>query len=411
MISVYIKQTSSVESQRVAQLVGNVHDAEFQQRAKKLYNFFFPDDSNPAQTDSMPQDICTRRFEVTVLSASNLPQKDLLGSVDPFCQVAYADIVHQSKKKMRDYNPSWKDESFLFDVPTNQLLSESNQGSSIKVDVLDWDRLTTNDLIGSVSIPNDAVNEVLKGPEGFVNEFEIALKKNENPVSNAAGSPTILKIRLKNVGLVISGCEVEALKRFFLLYDENNDGMIDEEEFSAMLKKILSVTMLFTGTESGDYVLKTLSPVQIRALLDHEWLITEDPDDSLTGKLQFIMNNIKKEDQSGKNQPQAESQHMEDNRSENTDNQASEQVQDMNEMNFLSESRQGKDSIEIIEEAGEELEKLARKLRRYGVITLPPLLWGSCNEDMQDSLEGIALRYLFLNCLEFKYNFKHSIEC
>jgi hypothetical protein len=118
MISVFIKQNSSIESVRVAQLVGNVDNVQFQQRVKKLYKFFFPDSSETeiAPLDSLAYDYCAQRLEVTVLSASNLPKADLLGSVDPFCQVVYASSVHQSKVKMRDYNPGWEDEPFLFDI-------------------------------------------------------------------------------------------------------------------------------------------------------------------------------------------------------------------------------------------------------------------------------------------------------
>jgi hypothetical protein len=411
MISLFIKQTSSVESHRVAQLVGNVNDAAFQQRAKQLHEFFFPcpDESNTATvpSESQQNEICTKRFEVTVLSASNLPKKDLLGSVDPFCQIVYAGFVHQTEVKMRDRNPCWKNESFWFDVLNNQLPKSDKLtlDTSIEIIVLDWDRLKSNDIIGRVSISNNVLKEILNAPEDSNNEFELELSNDGNLVCDAAGSPSIIKIRVKNIGRVISGCEISSLKDFFLLYDNNHDGRIDEDEFSAMLKKILSVTTLFTGTEGGDSILKKLSPTQVRALLDHKWIAPDqEMEISLETKLQTIMGNIKEEDNTSKpaQKSQGKEVSLNQNSSESGPESAEVSIVEQSEgeenimVNPSSESSMDKESVEVIEELGEKLKKLAWKLRQFGVIKLPTLLWGDCNQDIPDSAESIAMRYIYL---------------
>jgi hypothetical protein len=396
MISVFIKQTSSVECQRVAQLVGNVKDAQFQHRAKELYTFFFPNaseqDIETIQSDNLTYDICTQRVEVTVLSASNLPKKDLFGSVDPFCRVSYASFMHQSEVRLRNYNPVWDNQPFLFDVPKKGLIAQDSLSSRMEVTVLDWDRLKSNDIIGNASIPDCDLSEVLNAPEGYTKELEVVLSVDGNSVCNTDNIPSIIKIRLKNIGGVISGCEIGALKKFFLNFDVNGDGQIDENEFTEMLRKILPVTMLFTGTESGDSILQNLSPAQVRALLEHKWIFQDtDLDDSLIGKLKSILSNIHNEQDKGNSQLKAGN--ISEKRSGDPDDQIGGQEPEIK--NILHEPSIENDSVEIIEVLNEQLKALAHKLQQYGLITLPPLIWGASSEDtITDSPESIAIRYL-----------------
>ncbi len=396
MITVYLKQTTSVESQRVAQLVGNVDDSEFHRRARELYKIFYSEydscDTGDLESESLRYNICPRRLEVTVLSVSNLPKTDVVGSVDPFCQVSYAGSVHQTKVKRQDYNPRWEDEPFLFDLFKDQFLAENKPAPHIEVAVLDWDRFKSNDVIGSVSIPNDALNEVLNASDNCIKELELALSNNGNPVCNTVGSPSIIKIRLKNVGMVISGCDVLALKKFFLLYDKNGDGMIDKEEFSAMLKSVLAATTLFTGAESGDFILQRLSLAQGKALIHHKWMI---PGEELGNPLESIMRNVATERNLSKNQLKSLDQKKKS--LDTSEDRVQEAELEITNIDIMPESTTSEDSIEIIEENQKKLEALAKMLRRYGVITLPTLVWGAGNDNMpdSDSLESIATRYVF----------------
>jgi Ca2+-dependent lipid-binding protein len=87
------------------------------------------------------------RLNVTVVSASNLPQKDLLGSCDAYC------VLGPDKKKSvqtqvvkNTYSPTWK-EVFCFDLTSDEY---------IQLRVYDWDRTGKHDFVGAVKIPIEA---------------------------------------------------------------------------------------------------------------------------------------------------------------------------------------------------------------------------------------------------------------
>ena len=65
----------------------------------------------------------------------------------------------------------------------------------------------------------------------------------------------------------IEGTTLEDLCRFFLLFDENGDGVVDLEEFRAMILASHDACNLFMGSEVPD----KLSERQIEALLTYDW--------------------------------------------------------------------------------------------------------------------------------------------
>jgi hypothetical protein len=419
MITVFIKQTSSVESQRAFQLIGNVNDEEFERRANDLYKYFYPKKQNidtfnseVSQSEylSLPTDICFRRLELIVLSAMNLPKSDRLGSVDPVCRIASAGLVHQTTVKRRDCNPSWENESFTFDVSNDQLSNENHNKLCIDVAIFDWNRFKTNKAIGKASIPYNDLSEVLNADDGHSKEIELELKNDENSALNEVCARSLIKIRLTNVGMVISGCEIRDLKQYFLLYDENNDKTIDYAEFSAMLKKLSAVASLFTGTENDHCILKQLSTVQVRALLDHKWVV---PGKDLKSPLESIMSNLKDQLELKKSQPKAK---VEDHGTEIAGDQIKGTTHESTKLDVTDlktaeglETKSNNESIEnkklpqstavkssnkTVQDDLKQLEILANKLRRNGMITLPNLVWKENKEGTPDSMENTAIRHL-----------------
>lgn len=92
------------------------------------------------------------RLTVVVLKARNLPKMDITGLADPYVKIylLYNGQRIAKKKthvKKRTLNPVFN-ESFLFDVPCNEGL----QNISLEFAILDWDRVTKNDIIGRLEV-------------------------------------------------------------------------------------------------------------------------------------------------------------------------------------------------------------------------------------------------------------------
>ncbi|KAL8615933.1 hypothetical protein ACOMHN_034609 [Nucella lapillus] len=92
------------------------------------------------------------RLGVVVLKARNLPKMDISGLSDPYVKIylLYNGQRIAKKKthvKKRTLNPVFN-ESFLFDVPYNEGL----HNISLEFLVLDWDRMTKNEVVGRLEI-------------------------------------------------------------------------------------------------------------------------------------------------------------------------------------------------------------------------------------------------------------------
>jgi hypothetical protein len=369
MIGVFIKQTTTVESQRIAQLFGTGQDINFREQAKELYRLFFTEECHSGGSRFRNMQI-----DVSVISGKNLPKTDMFGSVDPFCQLEYAGTVHQTTTKTGEYNPNWEGESFSFEMNEDDLSLQTGTNSSLQIRVLDWDRFKSNQMIGSIDISSQILNNVIAAPSADHTEFEICLNHNGERVCNAEGSPSTLSIRLKNAGLVISGIRFSEMKKLFCSFDTDGDSTVSEDEFFTMVKQILDVTRLFTGSESGD--VKSLSATQVSALLSHKWII---PGNELKSPLENFISNI---------QNQTEVQNFTLSQSEKAaDDQVQKGVTASNNGAVLS-TRTGIS----MEESCEDLLALAKTLRTSGIIALPTLLWGTETDSSPDSPESIAIR-------------------
>lgn len=82
-------------------------------------------------------------LKVTIRNVRHLPKMDVLGTCDPYIILSLGNQKYQTSTKNNTYNPEY-DEEFLFNViDTTEILT---------LDLMDWDRLTAHDYIGSVQI-------------------------------------------------------------------------------------------------------------------------------------------------------------------------------------------------------------------------------------------------------------------
>ncbi|XP_030767062.1 synaptotagmin-11 [Sitophilus oryzae] len=93
------------------------------------------------------------RLTVVVLKARNLPKMDVTGLADPYVKIylLYKGQRISKKKthvKKRTLMPVFN-ESFVFDIPAN---SQTLEGISLEFLLLDWDRVTKNEVIGRLEL-------------------------------------------------------------------------------------------------------------------------------------------------------------------------------------------------------------------------------------------------------------------
>lgn len=120
------------------------------------------------------------RVTVVVLKARNLPKMDITGLSDPYVKIylLYNDQRIAKKKthvKKRTLNPVFN-ESFVFELPH---LEEGLKNISLEFMLLDWDRVTKNEVIGRLELGGDKCegtalhhwNEVLASPRRQIAEW------------------------------------------------------------------------------------------------------------------------------------------------------------------------------------------------------------------------------------------------
>ncbi|XP_067145224.1 synaptotagmin-4-like [Centruroides vittatus] len=103
----------------------------------------------------------SNRLTVVVLKARNLPKLDVAGLCDPYVKIylLYNNQRIAKKKthvKKRTVNPVFN-ESFLFEVPFNEGLSHVG----LEFLLLDWDRVTKNEVIGRLEMGRGASGSAL----------------------------------------------------------------------------------------------------------------------------------------------------------------------------------------------------------------------------------------------------------
>nr|CAG4641674.1 EOG090X05OW [Eurycercus lamellatus] len=120
------------------------------------------------------------RLTAVVLKARNIPRMDMTGLADPYVKIY---LVHNGQRvakkkthvKKRTLNPVFN-ESFVFDLPAS---ATSLDNISLEFLVLDWDRVTKNEVIGRLELggmksTGTALhhwNEVLNSPRRQIAEW------------------------------------------------------------------------------------------------------------------------------------------------------------------------------------------------------------------------------------------------
>ncbi|CAD7092301.1 unnamed protein product [Hermetia illucens] len=96
------------------------------------------------------------RLTVVLLKARNLPRMDVTGLADPYVKLylLYNGQRIAKKKthvKKRTLSPVFN-ESFAFDIPMSEGNGASLDGVSLELMLLDWDRVTKNEVIGRLEL-------------------------------------------------------------------------------------------------------------------------------------------------------------------------------------------------------------------------------------------------------------------
>ncbi|XP_055306077.1 synaptotagmin-4 isoform X2 [Sitodiplosis mosellana] len=96
------------------------------------------------------------RLTVVLLKARNLPRMDVTGLADPYVKIyLLCNGQRIAKKKThvkkRTLSPVFN-ESFAFDIPTNEGTGSSLENISLELMLLDWDRVTKNEVIGRLEL-------------------------------------------------------------------------------------------------------------------------------------------------------------------------------------------------------------------------------------------------------------------
>jgi hypothetical protein len=251
MINMYIKRTTSVESQKITQLIGPVGEDkdEFARRILALYRVIWPEkDGILDQKDIMTLNIGTSRVRVKILQALDLPRTDTFGSIDPFCWISLMGRRERTNVKKNTFTPSWNKEDFLFEIDKS---SETDQLLTLFIEVMDWDQMGENTPVGQVSISSTDIRRIMCAEAGYGEGFELEVQvPTETQVFDRSVSVNCnqchgmgsqisdterstkskkfwLYVQIENLGRVIAGTEISMFQQFASKYDTDEVRLID----------------------------------------------------------------------------------------------------------------------------------------------------------------------------------------
>ena len=375
MIAFFVKQTSSVESQRLAQMIGrSSNKEEFEKRCRSLYQQLFS--ANSTRYESVPRgETEFNQIEITLWSR-NKPRSCLLMSHD---------VDHQPVSSCSESEGGWNVRFNLL-FPSNDAIDKvggvvvSLDTEDVEVIKIQFSPEELQDVVTNVKVLSKGgkydsrdVRNIDFGDEHSESkehlDFFVTLKA-ELGKARIRKSIEIQAQDVHSIGL--EGTTVHRLKELFLRFDKDKDDHIDEEEFLRLATDISEISHLFTGAESGEDLLQSLSKEQIRSLLTHSWPTQEEAvDDNDAGALletAFKIQRISSSDvdQDTKKELEKRQEYLEQ----------------------LS-----------LEELREKLLAVGMRLRSDGIISLPTITWNFDARRGSEDPENLAIRkagFLFL---------------
>eukprot|EP01084_Bolivina_argentea_P313816 543498_1 len=102
-------------------------------------------------------------LKIDIIRAENLPDVDIRGKCDPYVEIEVDGDKEKTTTKKNEQNPTWNECITFEDV---------RLGKQIMFRLMDWDRLTSNDLVGSCEL-----REVLPGNYNESKELDFELLK------------------------------------------------------------------------------------------------------------------------------------------------------------------------------------------------------------------------------------------
>jgi hypothetical protein len=149
--------------------------------------------------------------------------------------------------------------------------------------------------------------------------------------------------------------------------DGGQDGLIDKNEFSEMVKNLSFITNIFTGAESGDSLKDNLTHIQLDALLHHPWKFREENE---SDHLAIVIKNIQAQNQLANSEKNQHSQ------------------KGKQEIGVEKGTEEEKRRIELMDlkSRNSKLNKVletARKLKSLGLLTYINPEWGHGAEELE----------------------------
>ncbi|KAJ3427641.1 camp-binding protein 1-related [Anaeramoeba flamelloides] len=113
-------------------------------------------------------------FNLKIHNGKNLPAMDKSGTSDPFCRFTLRNKTFKTKTIKKTLNPEWDEEFRFTELDRRELVP-------IEISCYDWDRFSTNDLIGTVKLDLPKyLNSVATNKETEINhtgDYPIVIKK------------------------------------------------------------------------------------------------------------------------------------------------------------------------------------------------------------------------------------------
>jgi Ca2+-dependent lipid-binding protein len=130
-------------------------------------------------------------LEVKMVSVCNLPKMDMFGTCDPFCKILFCGEQNETKVIKNTYAADFN-ETFRFD------LSGGKSPSAMSIEVLDWDRVGSADVVGKTIVVDSAIFDVMKKAGWQEFEYEV-ISPDGKPAMGHNKLPTALKVAFRYV--------------------------------------------------------------------------------------------------------------------------------------------------------------------------------------------------------------------